>query len=265
MPAETGTLTREARNVERESTAAPAPRVSVHAAARPRLFAQLNDAVRFPLAVVRGPAGAGKTALLADWPSRPPEQGGPGTAYAWLQTDALAALPADGQRRAFWQLAAAALGLGGHDEPFESVLRSSPVPRLLVVDGAHLLAGPALEEDLVRLARSELPLHILLATRTVLGLERRLPLLDIDIAVVGPDELRLTAAETHAVLAGGWLAECSAEVHERTAGQPWLVRAAKLRAAAAAAGRPHRNRAGAVYTLLAADAAAALDALAPCP
>ncbi|WP_369195064.1 LuxR C-terminal-related transcriptional regulator [Streptomyces djakartensis] len=71
---------------------------------RPRLVRHLDQALRTPLTVVGGSAGAGKTLLVADWAARLPQP------VAWLTCD-----PADRAPGVFWAYLLEALRSAGLD------------------------------------------------------------------------------------------------------------------------------------------------------
>ncbi len=73
---------------------------------RPRLTGHLDEALRTPLTMVNGAAGAGKSLLVADWVRHLDRQGGP--PVAWLTTDAVGDAPG-----MFWAYLLQALRVAG--------------------------------------------------------------------------------------------------------------------------------------------------------
>lgn len=161
-----------------------APTTPEHLVRRPRLLELVGEATQAPLTIVLGPAGAGKTSLVADWAEEVD------TPSAWLTLDefdrdgpqfwtgVLAALetlvPGIGkdaatalQRPDSLNQAVAALldDLEGEDRP----------TAVLVIDNAHLMDGDDETAASLRLFVQHLPpwLHVVLVTR-------RAPKLPID-------------------------------------------------------------------------------------
>ena len=97
--------------------------------ARPRLTERLARGVREPVTLVVGPAGAGKTQLVASWAAA----GMPGYPIGWITLE-----EEDGQTDAFWAYVLEALRRAG-----------VPVPGTV---SAPRVAGPADRSFLVRLA-----------------------------------------------------------------------------------------------------------------
>lgn len=97
---------------------------------RERLVRHLDQALRTPLTMVNGPAGAGKTLLVADWAA---ERARP---VAWLTTDAAGQGPG-----MLWAYLLQALRVGGHSLPADigcPVDASSVTPALLARLAAEL-------------------------------------------------------------------------------------------------------------------------------
>ncbi|MGQ1837129.1 LuxR C-terminal-related transcriptional regulator [Kocuria turfanensis] len=156
------------------------PRLPAGLVRRPRLERLLDDGVADGTVVVSGPAGSGKTLLLASWATgrRPP--------VAWLSVE-----PADADPHQFWARVLSSLQAvhdvpptsplatlhppSAHDPRFVSVLVEActalPGPRVLVLDDAHLIAGTPAEQSLAAVVRRGLGgLRLVVATRTAPGL-----------------------------------------------------------------------------------------------
>jgi LuxR family maltose regulon positive regulatory protein len=161
------------------------------------LLARLDRATGVTL--VRAPAGAGKTWLLADWARRTP-----GAVWVSLDVD-------DSLDRRFWSALLGAVGLSAH-LPADSPLRALPVPRRpsadarflatvasaldslpepipLVLDDVHELTDPRPLAALLR--HRPAGLRIVLAARREVEATTEL----------GTAELRFTTREAHALLA----------------------------------------------------------------
>ena len=197
---------------------------------RPRLTARLDEGLARGLVLVCGPAGYGKTVLLADWARR----GGPPA--AWLSLDA-----GDNDPARFWRHAVAALdrarpGTGERVAP----LLGPPAPSsfqglvtalindlaadqvLLVLDDYHVISARPVHESLAFLVEHQPPeLGVVLASRSdpplpLARLRARGQLTEIRVA-----ELRFTPAEAAELLqhAGSALPDASvAALAARTEG-----------------------------------------------
>ena len=180
---------------------------------RPRLVEALDAGLARRLILVCGPAGSGKTALLADWVRRG------GRPVAWLSLDA-----GDNDPARFWQHAVAALdrarpGIGERVGPllgppappsFEGLvtalineLAAQPGDGelLLVLDDYHLIDTRQVHDSLVFLLEHLPPgLHLVLASRS----DPPLPLARLragaQLAELRAGELRFTAEEAAALL-----------------------------------------------------------------
>jgi len=189
------------------------PLPPAHFVRRERLLQLLDDlSADHPVTLVVAPAGAGKTALLADWAAhtelRP----------VWVTCDDLDADP--GQ---LWTLVAAALE---RVEP-EAVARAAPLfrtaarleeamgtllddlhatdtaPTALIIDNLHALdSSPAARESFAQLAQHLPPwLHLVLGSRRRPALPVDRMLANGSLAEVRFPELRLTPEEAHAMMA----------------------------------------------------------------
>ncbi len=144
---------------------------------RPRLDALLDRAWDAPLTLVAGPAGFGKTTLLADWSTRVPD----GRCAAWLSLD-----ERDSEPSSFWTYLISALRtvepeVGGaaldllrepnapHRAVLETLLndlRSCPSQVVLVLDDYHLVQSADVHEGMA-FVTDHLPsqAHVIIATR----------------------------------------------------------------------------------------------------
>ncbi len=183
--------------------------------ARPRLSDRLTAAVRGPLTLVSGPAGSGKTALLADWARRAPGR------VVWLTAEA-----EDDTPGVFWAYVLEALRrqrvLGpdevGHPAGAGEVSRSLlsrlaaalaelPEPVVLVLDDVDHVSAPEVTGGLqFVLAHAGGALRLVVAGRT----EPLLPLHRYRaagrLAEIRCADLAFTAAEAEELLRGHGLA-----------------------------------------------------------
>ena len=185
----------------------PGPRPSL--VPRPRLLARLDEGLARGLVLVCGPAGYGKTVLLADW-TRHGEH-----PVAWLSLDA-----GDNDPARFWRHAVAALdrarpGIGERVAP----LLGPPAPSsfqglvtalinelttdraLLVLDDYHLISAQPVHDSLAFLVEHQPPeLCVALASRS----DPPLPLARLrargQLTEIREAELRFTPAETGELL-----------------------------------------------------------------
>jgi LuxR family transcriptional regulator, maltose regulon positive regulatory protein len=149
------------------------PHVPAAFVPRPRLTTRLDAGVRGALTVVSGPAGAGKSVLLADWASRHAR-------VAWLSLE-----PLDHGRRRFWRAVLEALQRSQPATPLGSLavqpgapadlllpelaaaLESLTAPVTLVLDDVHEIGDSQALSDLDRLLRGPLPsLRVVIVTRS---------------------------------------------------------------------------------------------------
>lgn len=224
--------------------AAPAPRgvprVPTWAVPRPRPLALLDPGAS--LLVVHGPAGAGKTLLLASWA----RAGVPADrAVLWLDAEAAGADPwsalldeatgagllDDGPADA----ARAAVRRGGRAVAAEVVraLRAMSGPALLVLDGYEAISSPRVDDDLVEVLAGTDLLHVAISTRSAQARLLAAAALRLDVAVLGPDDLRLDDAEVADVLArAGQDPAAAHRVRAAADGLGVLVRTVALAAAA---------------------------------
>jgi LuxR family maltose regulon positive regulatory protein len=194
-----------------------------------------------PLLVVHGPAGAGKSQLLAWWARTVVPDGRP---VIWL--DGAAAPSGEG----LWprvRTALVAAGLLPEAEPATSAHRggtggAGPVvdelrrlvsPVVLVVDGYDRLASPAADDRLVQVLRQVEPLQVAVATRRSPARLLERAALHLDVAEIDPVGLALDAGETAEVLrrAGvdpGVAADATGRVRAATDGLALAVRAVAI-------------------------------------
>jgi LuxR family transcriptional regulator, maltose regulon positive regulatory protein len=174
---------------------------------RPRLDALLDQAWSSTLTLVAGPAGFGKTTLLADWSSRVADR----RAAAWLSLD-----ERDTEPSSFWTYVIGSLrtvvpdvGIAALDllrdphvpaeaalESLLNDLQSDGTDVVLVLDDYHLVQSPAVHQDMA-FVLDHLPAsaHVVIATRA----DPALPLARLrargELAEVRAGDLRFTAAE----------------------------------------------------------------------
>jgi LuxR family maltose regulon positive regulatory protein len=179
---------------------------------RRRLLDRLTNGVRAPVTLVTGPAGSGKTLLLASWVT----SGAVPDAVAWLALE-------DGDARpgTFWAYLIEALRRGGAalPESFDPAIRSAPADRaaliriaaelatlpapiVLVIDNAdHLTAELADDLDFV-VQHVDGHVHLVLLGRR----DPPLPLyryrLGGTLTEIRGDDLAFTVGETAELLAG---------------------------------------------------------------
>ncbi|MFD9065923.1 LuxR C-terminal-related transcriptional regulator [Kitasatospora purpeofusca] len=178
---------------------------------RDRLLGRLDAAALRPVTLVNGPAGAGKTLLVADWLARGRLPGPAG----WLTLE-----PSDNQPGTFWAYVREALqtGVAGlpaevgaparaeHVEPslllrLAAWINARPRPTVLVLDECEHLDNLRLAEqlhDLVRHTDGRLRLVLVGRSEPLLPLHRYRAA--GELAEIRAGELALNRAETAAVL-----------------------------------------------------------------
>ncbi|WP_435582784.1 LuxR C-terminal-related transcriptional regulator [Amycolatopsis thermoflava] len=224
-----------------------APDLPAHFVSRPRLLALLDRATA-PVTVVRAPAGAGKTLLLAEW----------ARSYGAGPAVMVSLDPDDRDDHRFWSAVLDAFAAGPGIPP-GSPLRTLSVPRdpaadpgflaevldalddlprqaLLILDDVEALVGAGQRTALDALVR-----HQPAGLRLVLSGRREPPLplarlrLSDQLSEIGADDLRFTTSEMRALFAvsgGDVPAQVLRRLDEEAEG--WAV---ALRLAAAAAVR----------------------------
>ncbi|GIF02633.1 transcriptional regulator [Actinoplanes siamensis] len=170
---------------------------------RPALLAQVSEGVRGPVTVVTGPAGSGKTQLLASW-ARSRAVDWP---IAWITCES-----GDEPEAAFWSYVLAGLRRAGLPAPepaspgaagsravlirLAAVIGEWPTPVVLVLDGAAQLPGRDWAAGLEFLLGHAPGLRVVLAGRC----DPPLPLYRYRLAgqlrEVRPADLAFTAEET---------------------------------------------------------------------
>ncbi|MFC4150498.1 LuxR C-terminal-related transcriptional regulator [Micromonospora mangrovi] len=205
---------------------------------RPRLLDRLDQGVAGPVTLVRGPAGWGKTTLLATWARHT------ATTPAWVGVE-----EGDTGPR-LWSYLAAALRSaveGGPDdgapvpdtpprpdqlELLAAALAARERPVLLVLDDLHRITDPAALAGLEFLLRhTEQRLRLVVGARTGLPLALHRWRLAGELTEVGPDELALTDDEVADLLVAHGVRLPAAAVprlRERTGGWPAGLRLAAL-------------------------------------
>jgi LuxR family transcriptional regulator, maltose regulon positive regulatory protein len=192
---------------------------------RPRLFEMLDHAAPGRVIVVSGPAGSGKSILVASW-LRERTVRGP---VAWVSAAEA------GDERRFWAALVAELSAvigataGGLPSPrrgprelpagLTAVLGRLGAPTLLILDGLHRLAASALD-GITAMLSSGLPLlQVVLITRGV----SRVHLPEDPTRILGGD-LSFTTQETGALLTvAGTALPDAAFVHLRAKTEGWAV------------------------------------------
>lgn len=201
------------------------PRVPEGMLARTALRDRLG---RAPLTVVRAPGGSGKTVLLAQWAAER------GTAGVWVTVE-----PDIGDRAGFWTAVADGAAPTGARIPasegvdpdaFRGALlrafRGVTEPFVLVVDDAHELRDPLVAEDVLAVLRACPHVTALVGTRSRGELEAARNGLTLDLEVVGPEELALSAAEVESIVgARGSRVGSVEELLTASGGNPLLLRA----------------------------------------
>ena len=190
--------------------AVPKPRDLV--VPRQRLFELLTDGACGPLTIVSGPAGSGKTTLVASWIAHelPPGQ------VAWLTLD-----PHDDEPGVFWSSVVESLRLHGVDLPGDighplspatvdpsfletlaADLAGSHQPVILVLDQFESITNVRLQRDLDFVLRNAAPeLRLVVATRREPGGLSSRYLLRGELTEIRTGELAFEPHEAAALLA----------------------------------------------------------------
>ena len=177
---------------------------------RPRITKLIADGTRFPLTVVTGPPGAGKTMALALWAAA---ESGP---VAWVSLDDY-----DNQPGVFWAYVAAALRRSGAAVPralsaaargraadhaflprLASALAAQNPPVTLVIDDLHVLTERAVRDELDFVLRNVGPgLRVVISARA----DPMLPLhryrLAGELAEIRAGDLAFSTAEAGLLMA----------------------------------------------------------------
>lgn len=225
-PATTRRYRRSSGDMVGDETRAVAavPRVPDGMLARPELLGRVG---RSPLTVVHAPGGSGKTVLMAQWSSQQPRAG------IWVTVE-----PDLGGRAAFWAAVRDTAALAGVDLQLSpdggDALRSSLLrafravgqPFVLVVDDAHEIQDDTVLDDLLAVLRAVPKVTAVVGTRAGSELEAPRQALTLDITVVGPDEMVLSAAEVDSIVGReGSRYGTTTELLEASGGSPLLLRA----------------------------------------
>lgn len=207
------------------------PRIPPRLVSRSRLIDELGEGAA--LVVVRGPAGSGKSVLLAEWAATNDER----LRGVWLTLDETTADPS-----AFWAAllhalsAAELLDAGARDDTLRRIDRDetraalaaalSPVgPLTLVIDSFELLEAPEVADDLIWIVRNCPEVHLAVATRTVTAFESAATRVALDPVVILAEELAMTPEETERLVVDSGIERRRApELHVATAGLPLAVR-----------------------------------------
>ncbi len=200
------------------------PRVPSGMLARPALLDKIGHA---PLTVIRAPAGSGKTVLMAQWAAAQHRTG------AWVTVE-----PDIGGRTAFWTMVADAAAQAGVDiqvpqdgaDALRAALlrsfRGLRAPFVLVVDDAHELSDEAVLDDLLAVLRASAQVTAVIGTRARGELEAPRQALTLDITVIAPDELALSAGDIDTIVGeAGSRYGTPDELLAASGGNPLLLRA----------------------------------------
>lgn len=215
-----------------------APKLRTGVVSRPHLTDRVRGGTRSKLTLVSGPAGFGKSTLLAEWLGVTPADG---SLTAWLSLD-----PGDNHPVAFWTHVIAALQtvaptagakaltlLESPDRSIEAVLapllnelNALPHDLVLVLDDYHSIDSPEIQTGMAFLLE-HLPahVHVVIATRA----DPALPLARLrargDLVEIRAGDLRFTPDEASAFLNGvmalGLSAQDVAVLEGRTEG--WIA------------------------------------------
>lgn len=202
------------------------PRVPEGMLVREHLIDRLG---RAPLTVVRAPGGSGKTVLMAQWAAQQHDRRG-----AWITVDA-----GIGDRAGLWSAVVGAVAPGSSTSAPDRgevarLLHAAGGPFVLIVDDAHELEA-GLADELIALVQSAPGLTVVVGARRRTELEAPRHAVALDIVVLGPDDLQLTAVDVHDI-AGVVDAGDAAELLEASGGNPLLLRA--IVAGSSSAARP---------------------------
>lgn len=200
------------------------------------------------MTIVRGPAGTEKTKLLAGYAATHPEAASwvslsrvsaPGQNPVHTEMGLVCALltalssGASAVQAAGCQQAASAFASG---ESLASSLSLVPGPGtglLLFLDDLHVVTDERAQDALLELLRFFPLLRIIASTRSLTRFERQRGTINLDIAVIGPEELSLTQEECAAALSGTPLSADASAVWELTGGSPLWVRLLVIKAGGA--------------------------------
>jgi LuxR family maltose regulon positive regulatory protein len=211
-----------------------APLEPTWAIRRPELVALLT--ARHPITVVRGGSGFGKTMLVSQWANASDTDG------VWIDVDRDIV-----DRCAFWTRVFAMVQDSGTlavDPRWipssEELAAGGDLRRLLtrfashleadfviVVDDAHELSTPAVEDDLRAMLRVTDRLRLVVSTRSVSSFERRDDGSALDIEEIEARRLLFTPRECALVIVRSVLtvdAKLASEVHQITGGMPLATR-----------------------------------------
>ncbi|PSL38609.1 ATP/maltotriose-dependent transcriptional regulator MalT [Labedella gwakjiensis] len=211
-----------------------APLEPAWAIRRPDLVALLE--ARHAITLVRGGSGFGKTMLVSQWANASETDG------VWIDVDDDIA-----ERSAFWMRvfamvedsgtlavdarwipSAEQVSAGGDLRRFLTRFASHlEADFTIIVDDAHRLDSPAVEDDLRAMLRITNHLRVVVATRSVSSFERRDDRAAVDIEEIEARRLLFTPRECALVIVRSVLtvdAKLAAEVHEITGGMPLATR-----------------------------------------
>ncbi|RUR01488.1 helix-turn-helix transcriptional regulator [Labedella endophytica] len=237
VPPGGGSGSRAERAGRRTSSTGPiygAPVEPAWAIRRPDLVALLE--ARHRITLVRGGSGFGKTMLVSQWANASDVDG------VWVDVDDDIVDRATFWTRVFamvedsgtlvvegrWLPSAAQLGAGGDLRRYLTRFASHlDTDFTIVIDDAHALESPAVEEDVRAMLRVTDRLRFVIATRSVSSFDRQDDGSALDLMEIEAQGLLFTLRECALVIVRSVLtvdAKLAAEVHEITGGMPLATR-----------------------------------------
>ena len=183
------------------------PRPPSQAIRRTRLDELIDLVDERGLAIIRGPAGSGKTATMISWASTRSGDRGHGV---WITLD-----PSTSDRVGFWRHIFETLvdaGIPVASPAAEFIAVDQPIPDLqqrlvrafvglrspitIVVDDFHHVDGSGVDADVAMLLHRAPRLRVVIGTRSRSELESPHNQVRLEPIVIGPDDLLFTLAET---------------------------------------------------------------------
>lgn len=201
------------------------PRLPRPLARRPRLWERLASAV--PLVVVRGPAGTGKSTLVAQWFACIPED----VDGAWVTLDEEVH-----SATRLWEEIGRALAVAGVVPSFEDgaasrrairrAIQAWQAPLVVVVERYEQIRDSEADRGIAELLRSCPNLRVVVCARDDTQLREACRLQGVESDVIGVHELLLTREETQALFESFGLALASQQLddlHRETGGWPAIL------------------------------------------
>lgn len=186
------------------------PTPSRYALQRDGVIELLDRGANDPLTIVRAPAGAGKTTTLLQWIEHH-------QASDVIWVNALR-VPGDTRKqraKALWEYLRTLPTMPGSGR------------RTIIIDDAMRGLGEYLDPLIVESARMPEGPRWMLLTRVLSRIEEHRGINNLDITLLGPEDLQLSADECASYLAGSSLAEHQLEISVLTGRSAWLLRTAK--------------------------------------